>query len=353
MRHEAMLWEPLAADDKHARTHGSVRCNLCSHRCVIPPGKLGACCVRENVDGHLYTLVYDRTISQNVDPIEKKPFFHFLPGTKAFSIATPGCNFRCAFCQNWEISQMPREGADAIAGVPMKPAEIAKAAQRHGCASVAYTYTEPTIFAEYALDCAKAAQALGLKNVFVSNGYMTPELIERMAGDGSSPLIDGINVDLKAGRGEFYRRISGAALKPVLANLKLLKQHGIWLEVTTLVIPGLNDTDEELRWVAQYLRDEVGADTPWHISRFFPQYDMADTPPTPASVLQRAYEIGREVGLQYVYVGNLPAGKMESTYCPGCGKMVIERQGYWLGKRNLVDGACALCGTTIAGVGLQ
>ncbi|MGE5601810.1 MAG: AmmeMemoRadiSam system radical SAM enzyme [Nitrososphaerales archaeon] len=340
MRHEAILWEPLQREDKR------VRCNLCSHRCVIPPGKLGACCVRENVDGRLYTLVYDRTISQNVDPIEKKPFFHFQPGTKAFSIATPGCNFRCAFCQNWEISQMPREGA--MMGVPLKPADVAKAAKRHGCASVAYTYTEPTIFAEYALDCAAEAKALGLKNVFVSNGYMTPELIERMDG-----LIDGINVDLKAGRGEFYRRISGAALQPVLKNLKLLRQHDIWLEVTTLVIPGLNDTDEELRWVANYLRDEVGPDTPWHISRFFPQYEMADTPATPAHVLQRAYEIGKEMGLQYVYVGNLPGNQTESTFCPNCGTMVIERTGYWLGKRRLAGGKCASCRTAIAGVELN
>lgn len=342
MRHEAILWEQLKPGDSR------VRCNLCAHRCVIPPGKLGACCVRENVDGRLYTLVYDRTIAQNVDPIEKKPFFHFLPGTKAFSIATPGCNFRCAFCQNWEISQMPRDGVKSIMGVPLKPAEVAQAAKRHGCASIAYTYTEPTIFAEYALDCAREGQALGLKNVFVSNGYMTPELIERMDG-----LIDGINVDLKAGRGEFYRRISGAALKPVLANLKLLRQHGIWLEVTTLVIPGLNDTDDELRWVAQYLADEVGPDTPWHISRFFPQYEMDRTPPTPAHVLQRAYEIGREAGLQHVYVGNLPGNQTESTFCPNCGKLVIERTGYRLGKRNLGDGACAACGTKIAGVDIK
>lgn len=342
MRHEAILWEPLAAGDER------VRCNLCSHRCVIPPGKLGACCVRENVDGRLYTLVYDRTIAQHVDPIEKKPFFHFMPGTKAFSIATPGCNFRCAFCQNWEISQMPREGEPGVVmGVPLKPAEVAKAAKRHGCASVAYTYTEPTIFAEYALDCAAEAQGLGLKNVFVSNGYMTPELIEIMSG-----RIDAINVDLKAGRGEFYRRISGAALKPVLKNLPLLRERGIWLEVTTLVISGLNDSDEELRWVAEYLRDEVGPDVPWHISRFFPQHEMADTPPTPVSVLQRAYEIGREVGLHYVYVGNLPGNQTESTFCPSCGTMVVERTGYWLGKRHLRDGKCASCGAAIAGVGL-
>ena len=339
MRHEAILWEPLAPDDQR------VRCNLCAHRCVIPPGRLGACCVRENVGGRLFTLVYDRTISQHVDPIEKKPLFHFLPGTTAFSIATPGCNFRCAFCQNWEISQLPREGA--LMGSLLKPADVARAARRYGSASIAYTYTEPTIFAEYALDCAREARALGIKNVFVSNGYMTPQLIDLMDG-----LIDGINVDLKAGRGEFYRRISGAGLQPVLDNLKLLRKHNIWLEVTTLVIPGLNDTDEELRWVAKYLVDEVGPDTPWHISRFFPQYRMADTPPTPASVLEAAFRIGKEAGLHYVYVGNLPGHKAESTYCPGCGKLVIERAGYQLGRRNLRDGKCAFCATPIAGVGI-
>ncbi len=339
MRYEAILWEPLAPGDKR------IRCNLCAHRCVIPPGKLGACCVRENVDGQLFTLVYDRTISQHVDPIEKKPLFHFLPGSTAFSIATPGCNFRCAFCQNWEISQMPCEGG--LIGSPVSPADIARAAKRHGCASIAYTYTEPTIFAEYALDCAREAKALGIRNVFVSNGYMTPELIDLMDG-----LIDGINVDLKAGRGEFYRRISGARLQPVLDNLKLLRKHNVWLEVTTLVIPGLNDTAEELRWVAKYLVDEVGPDTPWHISRFFPQYHMAGTPPTPTGVLERAYHIGKEAGLHYVYVGNLPGHQTESTFCSGCGKLVIERTGYHLGRRYLREGRCAFCATPVAGIGI-
>jgi pyruvate formate lyase activating enzyme len=341
MRHEAILWEPLSGE----RAGGRVRCNLCSHRCVIPPGKAGACCVRENVDGQLYTLVYDRTIAQHVDPIEKKPLFHFYPGTTAFSIATPGCNFRCAFCQNWEISQSPRNGE--VMGVALTPQQVAGAARRHGCGSIAYTYTEPTIFAEYALDCAREAQALGIKNVFVSNGYMTPELIDRMAG-----LIDAINVDLKAGRGEFYRRISGASLQPVLKNLKLLKQRGLWLEVTTLVIPGLNDTDEELAWVARYLAEEVGPDTPWHISRFHGQHLMADTPSTPAHVLERAYELGKAAGLHYVYVGNLPGHATESTFCPVCATRVIERAGYRLGKRNLNEGKCARCGAEIAGIGL-
>jgi pyruvate formate lyase activating enzyme len=265
-------------------------------------------------------------------------------------VATPGCNFRCAFCQNWEISQSPRDGE--LAGVALTPQQVAAAAQRHGCASIAYTYTEPTIFAEFALDCAAAAQALGIKNVFVSNGYMTPELIDKMAPARGGCLIDAINVDLKAGRGEFYRRISGASLQPVLKNLKLLKQRGIWLEVTTLVIPGLNDTDEELRWVAKYLAEEVGPETPWHISRFYGQYLMADTPSTPAAVLERAYDIGKDAGLHYVYVGNLPGHGAESTFCPVCGARVIERAGYRLGRRNLRDGKCDKCGAPIAGVGI-
>lgn len=338
MAHEAMLWERLSPDDLR------VRCNLCAHRCVISPGRQGACCVRENRDGVLYTLVYERTISQNIDPIEKKPLFHFQPGSRSYSIATVGCNFRCAFCQNWEISQMPREQGE-IPGRAATPAQIAQAARSSGCASIAYTYTEPTIYAEYALDTARQAKALGLRNVFVSNGYMTPELVGLMAG-----LIDGINVDLKAGRGEFYHKISGAALGPVLDNLKLLQKHGVWLEVTTLVIPGLNDQDDELRWVARYLLDELGPDVPWHISRFYPQYRMSNTPPTPTATLERAWRLGRDVGLHYVYVGNVPGHDTESTRCPGCGAVVIERYGYRTRVVALQAGACERCGTRIAGI---
>jgi pyruvate formate lyase activating enzyme len=279
-----------------------------------------------------------------VDPIEKKPLFHFLPGSTSYSIATAGCNFRCAFCQNWEISQMPRTAHEAP-GRLAAPEAVAQAAVRAGCASVSYTYTEPTIFAEYALDCARAAKALGLRNIFVSNGYMTPELIREMAG-----LIDGINVDLKAGRGEFYHRIAGASLDPVLANLPRFPAHGIWLEVTTLVIPGLNDTEAELRWVADTLVRGVGPDTPWHISRFHPQYRMLGTAPTPAETLERAREIGRAAGLRHVYVGNLPGHRSESTYCPACAGVVIARSGFRVGAVRLREGRCASCGTAIAGV---
>jgi pyruvate formate lyase activating enzyme len=340
MSHDAILWERLSPDDLR------VRCNLCAHRCVIPPGKLGACCVRENRDGTLVTLAYERAISQHIDPIEKKPLFHFQPGSRSYSIATAGCNFRCAFCQNWEISQLPREaGRRDLPGSPARPAEIARAALRNACASISYTYTEPTIFAEYALDTARAAVGLGLKNVFVSNGYMTPELLALMAG-----LIHAINVDLKAGRGAFYHKISGADLKPVLANLKTIRRLAIWLEVTTLVIPGLNDSDDELHWVASYLYNELGPDVPWHVSRFYPQYQMTEVPPTPAATLARAWQIGRAAGLRYVYVGNLPGHASESTLCPGCGATVIERYGYQVRLAGLRDGACARCGAAIAGV---
>ena len=240
-----------------------------------------------------------------------------------------------------------RARGSAIPGSLATPRQIAQAAQGTGCASIAYTYTEPTIFAEYALDTAREAVALDLKNVFVSNGYMTPELLHLMAG-----LIHGINVDLKAGRGEFYHRISGGALEPVLANLKLIQKLGIWLEVTTLVIPGLNDGDEELRWVAHYLFNELGPDVPWHISRFYPQYRMSDTPPTPAATLERAWQIGRDEGLRYVYVGNVPGHDTESTRCPACGTVVIERHGYQTRVRALRDGRCTQCATVIAGVAM-
>jgi pyruvate formate lyase activating enzyme len=302
--------------------------------------------VRENRDGTLVTLVYGRAIAQHVDPIEKKPLFHFHPGSRSYSIATAGCNFRCAFCQNWEISQLPREHA-LTEGRLAAPGQIALTARQAGCVSISYTYTEPTIFAEYALDTAREAVGLGLKNVFVSNGYMTPELLRLMVG-----LIHAINVDLKAGRGEFYHKVSGADLKPVLANLKLIQQLGIWLEVTTLIIPGLNDSDTELAWVARFLHDELGPDAPWHISRFYPQYQMDSTPSTPSATLERAWQIGQAAGLRYIYVGNVPGHDTESTRCPGCGALVIARYGYHTRVRGLRDGRCTACGAVIAGVGM-
>jgi len=342
---EAMLWEPLEEQ--------KVRCNLCAHRCVIGEGKRGVCQVRENQEGTLYTLVYGRTISQHLDPVEKKPLFHFYPGSGAFSIATPGCNFRCQFCQNWEISQMPRE-EHLILGQPASPEALVAAARRLGARSIAYTYTEPTIFAEYAVDIARLAHEAGIANIFVTNGYMTPELLEVLGPQepGGPPLLDAANVDLKAGRGEFYRKLCGAKLEPVLENLPRMRELGIWLEVTTLVIPGLNDSEEELRWVAEFLAREVGVDVPWHISRFYPHYKMRDRPPTPVSTLQRAWEIGREAGLRYVYVGNVPGQASENTICHQCGETLIARFGYQILKYQIADGRCIRCGTPVAGVGM-
>ncbi len=336
---EAMLYEKLA--------NNRDRCNLCAHHCLIADGNKGICQVRENRDGKLYTLVYGRTISQNIDPIEKKPLFHFYPGSAAYSIATPGCNFRCAWCQNWEISQMPKE-QHLIAGYEATPEQIVAQAQRWGCRSIAYTYTEPTIFFEYAYDTARLAHDEGLANIIVTNGYMTSEMLKTF-----QPYLDAANVDLKAFREQTYRQYVGARLQPVLDNLKTIKQLGIWLEVTTLVIPGINDDGLELQDAAQFIFRELGADTPWHISRFFPDYQLIDVPATPQTTLERAWEIGKSVGLRYVYLGNVPGEDKQNTYCPDCGNLLIRRQ--ILGKvaNRILSGCCPNCGCAIAGLGMS
>ena len=332
--HEAMLYEKLAGN--------RVRCHLCAHHCVIADGKRGVCQVRENRGGILYSLVYGQTISQNVDPVEKKPLYHFLPGSLAYSIATPGCNFRCEWCQNWEISQLPREG-ELIEGRKTSPEEIISNALVTGSRSIAYTYTEPTIFFEYAYQISMLAHLDGLANIFVTNGYMSAEMLEVF-----HPYLDAANVDLKAFRKETYHHYVGAGFQPVLDNLKLIKKLGIWLEVTTLVIPELNDSPAELRDAARFIAQELGTDTPWHISRFFPGYKMTDRPPTPIKTLQRAREIGLEEGLHYVYLGNLP--EESNTICHNCGQLLIRRKGNRTIKSVIRDGCCPNCGTPIAGV---
>jgi len=333
---EAVLYEKLS-DNR-------VRCNLCAHRCIIADGKKGICLVRENRGGTLYTLVYGRTIAQHVDPVEKKPLFHFYPGSTAYSIATPGCNVRCRWCQNWEISQMPRE-RHLIMGQEASPEQIVAAAKHAGCRSIAYTYTEPTVFFEYAYDTARLAHEAGLTNIYVTNGYMTEEMLETFR-----PYLDAANVDLKAFRDETYRRYVGAHLQPVLEAMKMMKRLGIWLEVTTLVIPGINDDDGELKDAARFVAEELGVDTPWHISRFFPAYKMTDVPPTPIETLQRAREIGLEAGLCYVYVGNVPGE--ENTTCHKCGRLLIRRVGFHVVENHISDGRCPYCGTPVAGVGM-
>jgi len=344
----AMLWEP-APDERDAHT---VRCNLCAHRCLIREGRKGICLVRENVGGQLHTLVHGRVISANVDPIEKKPLFHFHPGSQSFSIATVGCNYRCHWCQNWQISQAVREEHVLYGGQRATPAELVASARRAGCESIAYTYTEPTIFFEYAYETARLAHGTGIANVFVTNGYMTSEALETIRSH-----LDAANVDLKAFRDETYRKLIGARLEPVLDSLVRMKQAGVWVEVTTLVITDLNDSPGELGQIAAFIHDELGPDTPWHVSRYHPTYKY-DAAPTPVERLVRAWKIGKETGLHHVFVGNVPGWMLpdgvegESTYCHGCGARLIARRGYSIRQNRVRDGTCPDCGAPVAGVGL-
>jgi len=332
---EAMLYEKLE--------NGEVQCRLCAHRCLIKPEKRGICGVRENREGTLHSLVYGMIIAQNVDPIEKKPLFHLYPGSRSFSIATPGCNFRCSFCQNHEISQMPRESGQ-IMGRRTAPEDIVEQALKTGCRSIAYTYTEPTIYFEYAYDTARIASQKGLKNVFVTNGFMTAEALETIA-----PYLDAANVDLKAMSDDFYRQQCGARLQPVLDSLRKMKDLGIWVEVTTLLIPTLNDSDGELRQIAEFIH-ALGPETPWHISRFHPQYKMTGPAPTPSGAIHRAARIGRESGLCYVYSGNIPGDEGEKTHCANCGEMLIDRYGFHIEGICLKGTACPRCGTSLDGI---
>jgi pyruvate formate lyase activating enzyme len=320
-----------------------VRCFLCSHRCLIADGKRGVCCVRENKKGILYSLVYERLISANVDPIEKKPFFHFLPGSRAFSVAAPGCNFRCLHCQNHEISQLPRD-KEIIMGEKVSAEEIVSLALKHNCASISYTYTEPTIFFEYAYDTARITRTKGLKNNFVTNGYMTAEALDMIA-----PYLDGANVDLKAFSEGFYKKVCGAKLKPVLESITRMHALGIWVEVTTLIIPTLNDAVGELREVARFLLS-VSPAIPWHVSAFYPTYRMMDKPRTSPEIIRRAREIGLEEGLRYVYTGNIPGAEGENTSCYHCQKVLIRRHGYQIAENSITEGKCPSCGTSIEGV---
>ena len=335
MRRPAMLFETLE--------DGKAACLLCSHRCRIGPSKSGICGVRHNRGGKLETLVYGEVIAAHVDPIEKKPLYHYLPGTRSFSIATVGCNFRCSFCQNWQISQATKGRGFETGGQPLTPEEVVASARRHDCRSVSYTYTEPTVFFEYAFDTARLARAAGLGNVFVTNGFMTPEALETI-----SPFLDACNVDLKSFRDESYKKICQARLQPVLDSIRLMRRLGIWVEVTTLVVPGLNDSSPELRDIARFIAG-IDPDIPWHISRFHPDFEYAEAVPTPLETLRRAAVIGREQGLRFIYVGNV-RGEAEDTNCPDCGALLIRRSGFEVSSIRLRGGACPSCRRTIAGV---
>jgi pyruvate formate lyase activating enzyme len=334
---EALLYEKIE-DLK-------VRCALCSHRCVIPDGRRGICQVRENRNGILHTLVYGRLVAQHVDPIEKKPLFHFLPGSLSYSIATVGCNFRCRFCQNADIAQLPSDRDGAIIGDTATPEQVVGAAEKAGCRSISYTYTEPTIFFEFALETARLANSRGLRNVFVTNGYMTSEALDMIA-----PVLDAANVDMKAFTRGYYKDLCGAKLEHVQETLRNMRSRGVFVEVTTLVVPGLNDDPGELKALAEFLANDLGADTPWHISRFHPTYRLTDRPPTPVKTLSAAREIGRAAGLKYVYTGNVPGDEGENTFCPACSATLIERRGFRVGKLRIIDGCCGKCGAAIEGV---
>ena len=332
---EAYLYKKLE-DDR-------VRCFLCNHRCLIKSGRRGLCGVRENRSGTLVSLVYGKLIAGHVDPIEKKPLFHYLPGTRSYSIATVGCNFTCRFCQNADISQMPADQG-RIMGQETSPEQIIADAVAGRSATIAYTYTEPTIYFEIAVDTARIAVKRGIKNVFVSNGYMSPECLQEI-----SPDLHAANVDLKAFSETFYKEQCGAKLAPVLKTLEIMNEMDIWLEVTTLLIPGLNDSSEELRQIAQFLAD-LNPDIPWHISRFHPTYHLTHIPPTPPERIRRARDIGYESGLKYVYTGNLPGDLGEKTFCHACGELLIDRVGFSVTQNNIKDNFCPKCGEIIPGV---
>jgi len=318
-----------------ARTGGRVQCNLCRHACVIAEGEAGKCGGRRNSGGVLVTDFYGRVVAEHVDPIEKKPFFHVLPGSRSFSIASCGCNFRCLFCQNAEISQRMLPGRE------MPPEKAVEAARRTGCRSIAFTYTEPTLWLEYALEAAALSHEAGLLNLFVTNGYQSEQACDAMAG-----LIDAANVDLKAFSDRFYRHLCGARLDGVLKTIARLHELRIFLEITTLVIPGENDDPGELRKLAEFIA-ALSPDIPWHVSRFHPAFRLLDRPATPVETLRRARAAGLEAGLRHVYVGNIHGCGYEHTECPDCGALVIEREGFAVTAMRLDGARCAACGRTL------
>jgi pyruvate formate lyase activating enzyme len=329
-----------------AHAGGRVRCALCAHRCRIRPGRSGICQVRHNVAGDLSTSVYGRLVSASADPIEKKPLSHYHPGSTSLSVATVGCNLRCRFCQNASISQWRHRPPRPTPGDEVTPEDLVEAAIRRGCRSLSFTYTEPTIGLEFVEDTGRLARERGVGTVFVTNGFMTPETVDVLSG-----FLDAANVDLKAMRERTYRRVCKARLAPVLQTIEAMVAAGIWVEVTTLVVPGMNDSDEELAEIAAFLAG-VGTHVPWHISAFHPTYEMTDRPRTPLGRLRRAHELGLEAGLKYVYVGNVHGDRGESTVCAGCAHRLIHRVGYSLLAVDLDGDRCPRCGEVLHGVGM-
>jgi len=331
---EALLYEKV--DNK------SVHCYLCSHHCKIANQKFGFCGVRQNLEGILYTYAYGNVIAAHIDPVEKKPLYHFLPGSNSFSIATLGCNFHCAFCQNWEISQQSFKSGSNLEEEEFLPSDIAQEALRNDCKSISYTYTEPTIFFEYAYETAKAAKVKGLCNIFVTNGYMTKECINMI-----KPYLDAANVDLKFFNDESYKKICAGSLSPVLDSIRLMKELGIWVEITTLLIPGENDSKEELTGIAQFIAG-IDKGTPWHISRFHPDYKFNKYAITPDETLKKAHSIGVEAGLDFIYIGNVYGWGLD-TYCPSCKKLLIKREYFNIMEYNIKENKCIYCQARVPG----
>ena len=340
-----------AATTKSSKSSGPklVRCNVCAHHCVIAPGKTGICGIRKNIKGKLYLIPYGKGFV-HIDPMEKKPLYHFYPGEPIVSVGTIGCNFKCLFCQNYDISQVQHfiDAEKVIQNLQdLPPEKIVQIAKDYNINFIAYTYNEPTVYFEYTYDTAVLAKKHGIKNVYVSNGYQSKEAAKKL-----TKVLDAINIDLKSFNNEFYLKLTGAKLQPVLDNIKFFYEQGVWLEVTTLVIPGHNDSEKELTQIAEFIKS-ISPDIPWHISRFFPAYKMLNTPPTDLNTLIKAYEIGKKVGLNYVYIGNIPSTpeseKYNNTYCPKCGNLLIKRNGYDTKIIGMKGNKCSKCGYTIAG----
>ena len=313
-------------------------CLLCRHYCKLKEGQTGICGVNANRNGRLANLVYGRPAAMHIDPVEKKPLYHFLPGSAVFSLGTVGCNFRCPFCQNWRISQ-----SHEVAGEEVSPGTIVQAARQRGCEAIAYTYNEPTVFYPYARDIGVIAKEAGLKNIFVTNGYESPEVIEDMAD-----WVDGANVDLKCWDEGYYKRALKGTLEGVKESLRLMVRAGIWVEVTTLIVPGDNDDEATLRSIARFIAEELGSHVPWHLSAFHPDYRLTDRPPTPPERLLEAMAIGKEAGLKYIYLGNVAFDN--DTRCPACGETVVRRRGFGVATNRLAAGRCPSCGYKVEGV---
>ena len=331
MRREAILYEKLG---------NSINCKVCERRCLISNGKKGFCDMRENVEGKLYTLNYAAASSVAVDPIEKKPLFHFYPGSTVLSLGSVGCNFRCKHCQNWNISQAELED---ISLREIIPKDAVKLARDYNCKSIAWTYNEPTMWLEYTIDSAKLARKDNIKTIYVTNGYMTEESLDLIG-----PYLDAANVDLKGMSEQFYKELCDARMQPVLDSIKRIYEKKIHLEITNLMIPGYNDSEKNIKALVNFMVNELGVDVPLHFTRFFPYYELKDVPPTAVADLEKAYKTAKDAGMKYVYIGNVPSGTGENTYCHSCGELLIERNGYQIMADSLKkDKKCPECGTNI------